>query len=165
MKQITKTKILRKVLILAFLVAGLVVVELNTSIYCSAIPCSEARQNYENADNAYYTARLSYFNGSPTTCAEDCSSITDPTAKQQCINNCQTTRATAYYDAQLDLFGAAEGTCAPEGLYYTCAEANQAAYTCEVLYDPSRVTDPDEQAAVYAQYQACREASKVDTCQ
>ena len=165
MKQIMKTKILRKVLILAFLIVGLAAVELDSSSHVSATPptCSEAFQNYSNADNAYYTARLSYINGAPNTCAEACSGII-PYA--DCVSNCQTTRATAFYSTQLDLFEAAEGTCAPEPLYYTCADANQAAYSCYALYgDTSFLTDQDEIAAVQAQYQACRIASKVDTCQ
>ena len=165
MKQMMKTKIPRKLLILAFLVVGLVAVELDSSCYASAIPCNEAYLNYQNADNTYYSARLSYFNGSPTTCAQDCNGITDPTARANCESTCQTTRATAFYGAQLDLFEESEGTCAPEGLYYSCGQAAQAASTCSSLYDSSGLTDQEEIAAVIAQYQACREASKVDTCQ
>lgn len=132
MKQIMKTKIPRKVLILAFLIVGLAAVELDSSSYVGATTCTQAFLNYTNADNTYYNARLSYINGAPTTCSQECASDPSPATCQQ---NCQTNRATAYYSAQLDLFEAAEGTCAPEPLYYTCADANQAAATCSSLYD------------------------------
>jgi hypothetical protein len=163
MKQTTKTKILRKVLVLAFLVVAFAAVGLDSSNCVNATTCYEAWANYYNADNAYYTARLSYINGSPTTCAEDCSSVTDPTARQQCIDNCQTTRATAYYSAQLDLFSKAEGTCTPETTN-DCAEARYKANQCYINYD-STGYDGEEAAAIDAQYFACITASKVDSCQ
>lgn len=164
MKQITKTKILRKVLVLAFLVVGLIVVESNTTSYVSATPtCEEAYLSYVNADNAYYVARVSYFNGLPTTCAEDCDPITDPTAKQQCIDNCQITRHTALADAELDLFELAGGTCTPETVEQ-CDLARERADTCSSLYQYYNYSDPEEMDAVYNQFTACMTASGINSC-
>lgn len=160
MKQITKTKILRKVLVLAFLVVGLVVLESDSSSYASVIPCSEAWVNYYNADNTYYSARLLLFNNNPNSCGQVCASDPNPA---QCQQNCQTNRQTALAQAEINLLSASEGTCAPETTNQ-CAEARYMANQCYIQYDSSGYQG-DEEAAISAQYYACIAASKVDMCQ
>lgn len=162
MKQIMKTKIARKVLVMAFLAVGLAAVLSDSSRPVGATLCSDAFTAYSNADFAYYTARVLYINGSPTTCAQNCSGNPNYST---CVSNCQTTRATDYYSAELDMFSKAGQTCAPEGIMYTCQDAVNAAAACVTLYDYNSYEDPDENWSVYNQYLACRQASKVDTCQ
>lgn len=162
MKQ--KTKITRKVLILTFLLVSLVVVGSETTRYASATTCSEAYQNYLNADFTYYSARMLFFHDDPTTCAYECRNITDPVEKQQCISDCEINRETAMYSAELDMFAKAEMTCAPETVEQ-CSQARQLADQCAIDYNYQSYSDPDESDAVYWQYVACIEASKIDTCQ
>lgn len=65
---------------------------------------------------------------------------------------------------QFGMFSMALDTCSP----YTldgCAQARAMADNCLVQYNWNNYSDPEEAMAVASQYMACREASKVDTCQ
>lgn len=164
MKQITKTKILRKVLILTFLIVGLVIVAADKSNCVDADTCEDAMTEFHNAMATYDIALSSYYYGLPTTCDDECRTINDPTAKQQCIDNCQTTRHTALAQADLNLFSAAGGTCTGFTIDQ-CARARDMADMCAVQYNYTAYTDPEESGYIYTQYSACREASKIDSCQ
>lgn len=165
MKQITRTKTLRKVLILTFLIAGLIIVAVDRSNCVEAGTCDDRMYEFHNAMATYDIALRSYYYGSPTTCQEDCQGITDPTARQQCIDDCRTTRRTTLAQADLDLFAAAGATCTPLTIE-ECSQAQSMADQCLAqYYYPDYFSNPEEFDYIYTQYSACREASKIDSCQ
>lgn len=161
MKQITRTKILRKVLILAFLIVSLVIVGSDKGISVSADTCMDAFTEYINANTDYDVARVLYFYNDPTSCAAVCA--TDQNYAQ-CLYNCGQTRATNLANAQIGLLSAAYDTCTPITVD-ECAQARAMADSCIYLYDFSIYSDPEEASAVAEQFSACRTASKVDSCQ
>lgn len=162
-----RTNILRKVLILTFLIVGLVIVATNKNICVDADTCEDAMTEFHNAMATYDIALRSYFYGSPTTCAQDCGASFTPgtTAYNNCVNNCQTTRHTALAAADLDLFSAAGGTCTAFTIEQ-CSLARDMADMCAVQYNyMDYFSNPEEFDYIYTQYSACREASKIDSCQ
>ena len=165
MKQITKTNIPRKVLILTFLIVGLVIVATDKSNCVDAGTCDDRMDEFHNAMATYDIALSSYFYGLPTTCAYDCRTINDPTARQQCIDECQITRHTALAAADIDLFSAAGATCTPFTIPQ-CSLAQEMANQCLSQYNYTNYfSNPEEFDYIYTQYSACREASKIDSCQ
>jgi len=74
MKKRRLTKIPAKVLVLGLFIAGLILVGSTRTVSVDAKTCYEAWLDFYTADNAYDTARISLFYGSPTTCAADCAS-------------------------------------------------------------------------------------------
>lgn len=157
-----KINIFRKVLILTFLAVGLVVIiESNKSICVSASTCDEAFANYLNANSIYEIARLSYFYGTPISCQQECNV---PNPPPNCIANCQINRRTALGAAELNLFSNALNTCAPLTVD-ECAQARGMAEQCLIEHNYPSYSAPEEALAVYAQYSACRLASKVDSYQ
>ena len=162
MKQATH-KVIRGVLIAAVLVGGLVTSTLHPSRRVEAVDCDLAFQNYMNADNTYEIARWSYFYDVPTTCAEDClfNSNFIP-----CIDQCETDRYTAFGQAQISLLSLAQDTCTPFTLDQ-CAQARGMVDAClaQWQYESQTYTDPEEISAAANRYMACREASKIDSCQ
>lgn len=117
--------------------------------------------DYLNASNAYEIARLSYFYGLPTSCDQDCQGRPN---FQQCVNDCQITRHTILGQADLAMTSLALDTCTPSTID-ECAAARGMADWCLTQYNPNNYSDPEERMAVASQYMACREASKVDSCQ
>ncbi len=85
MKQKIKIKILRKVLVLSFLIVSLIIVGANQGNSVNAGTCDEAFLDFINEDNAYEIARYSYFYGIPTTCSQDCQGSSNP---NQCEYEC-----------------------------------------------------------------------------
>lgn len=163
MKQLTKTRILRKVLILTFLIAGIVIVASEKSICVGATTCEDAFNTFTNANWAYSDAFQSNYYGNPTTCQQDCSSL-PLDERAQCITDCQTTRLTALGAAGIGLFSAAWATCTPATVE-ACDLARTMADTCTLQYNYADYPDPDQAGAIYAQYSSCRLASKIDSCQ
>lgn len=161
MKRVATGKLLRAILIAIVLVVGLVSGISHKSSRVDAKSCDEALTDYFNADNTYYMARLSYFNGIPTTCQEDCQNSQNQT---QCIENCRTNRRTALGNAEITLFDLAGDTCTPVTID-ECAQARSMADDCLAQYNPNNYSDPEEAMAVSSEYWACREASKVDSCE
>lgn len=162
MKQKLTSKVLRAVLIAAVLVIGLASSDtLDKSSCVFAKDCYEAMDDYFNANSTYEIACVSYFYGQPTTCQQECQGNPNPT---QCINDCQINRQTALGNAEIGLFSLAMDTCTPLALEQ-CAEARSMADACSVQHPYLDYSDLDERLAVYQQYSACREASKIDTCQ
>ena len=165
MKKRRLTKIPAKVLVLGLFIAGLILVGSTRTVSVDAKTCYKAWLDFYTADNAYDTARISLFYGSPTTCAADCASggFTGA-AYTQCVADCQTTRQTSLAAADTNLLAAALGTCTPLTVD-ECAQARAMADACIVQYPYPDYSDLDERLAVYEQYSACRLASKVDSCQ
>ena len=168
MKSKATSKVLRAVLIAAVLVAGLVSGTPDKSGRVHAMSCYESMVAFHNANTGYYTARVSYFYGQPTTCRDDCVAQNPPntnsTVIDQCVEDCGTIRYTAFGAAQTTLFGAALFTCAPETVDQ-CAQARQMADQCDAEYDPGNYATTEEYLAVWSQLSACRLASKVDMCE
>lgn len=162
MKQKTISKLLRAILIAAVLLIALVTGgTLNKSGCVEARTCDEAMNDYFNADSTYHIARLSYFYGEPTTCQQDCQGSGNQT---QCLNDCQINRRTTLSNAEIGLFSASGATCTPITID-ECAQARAMADDCRAQYNFNDYSDPEERDAVYSQYMACREASKIDRCQ
>jgi hypothetical protein len=162
MKPKATSKVLRVALIAFILVIALVSGgALDKSGCVEAKTCDEAWVDYLNANTTYEIARVSYFYGVPTTCQQDCVGNPNPT---QCVDNCQINRHTALGSAETGLFNDALGTCTPITIDQ-CAQARAIADDCAAQYDFMQYSDLEERLAVWAQYDACREASKVDTCE
>jgi hypothetical protein len=159
MKSKATSKVLRVVLITAVLVVGLVIGTLDKSGRVHAQSCYESMVAFHNANTGYYTARISYFYGQPTTCEQDCG-----WGNTQCIEDCQQTRQTVLAQSELTLFSSALYTCQPESVDQ-CAQARQMADQCDAQYDPSNYSNPEEYLAEWSQLSACRLASKIDMCQ
>ena len=79
-------------------------------------------------------------------------------------SNCEIRRHTALGEAEIGMFSTALDTCTPITID-ECAQARGMAEQCLIQHDYTAYSDPDEALAVYAQYSACRLASKVDSCQ
>jgi len=156
-------KVLRAGLVLVVLVGALAIGGWSKGTSVNAIDCDTAYQNYLNADNTYDIARVSYFYNDPTSCDQDCSAYPPGPAHDQCVNECRINRHTALGNAQIALLSTALDTCVPQ--MDQCSNARAMAASCAAQYDWTQYSDPDEAAAVAVQYQACREASKVDYCQ
>ena len=114
--------------------------------------------DYLNAGNTYEIARQSYFYGVPTSCDQVCS------GNPSCISDCQISRHTELGQADLAMFSLALDTCTPIEPDQ-CAQARAMADGCLSQYNPYDYSDPEEASAVADQRWACREASKVDSCQ
>ncbi|MDX6446606.1 MAG: hypothetical protein QOH71_3680 [Blastocatellia bacterium] len=145
------------VLVIALVSSG----TLDKSGCVDAKTCDEAMADYFNANSTYFTARVSYFYGEPTTCQQDCQGSQNPT---QCVNDCQINRHTELGNAEMGLFSLALDTCTPISMEQ-CAQARAMADDCVAQYDLSQYSDLEERLAVSAQLMACREASKIDSCQ
>ncbi len=153
-------KVRRTVLAVGVVISALALSSWTTARRVDAIDCDTAFQNFINADNTYYIARVSYFNGSPISCQDECAGSQDP----NCVENCRIRRYTDLGNAQIGMFSMALDTCTPFG-FDQCASARALADGCNAQYDPSCYSDPEEASAVADQRAACREASKVDYCQ
>lgn len=157
-------KIPRKGLVLALTLVGLALLGSSRPAGVHATTCEEAYYQYAMADWAYDTARISWFYNSPTTCQEDCA------GKQgqeftQCVAECRTNRQTALADASVNLGAKSLATCEPATVD-ECDQARSMFDGCVATYDYlSYAADSDERWAVYEQFAACREASKIDHCQ
>ncbi len=163
MKQITKSKIFRKVLILTFLIVSFVIVDADKNNCVSAKTCEEAFIDYVNADTNYEVARYSYFYNQPTSCATQCANDPNPMA---CEQTCQTNRATTLAYATIDLLGSANETCMPASPN-ECAQARGRVDAClleleSAVYD---VNDLEETQAVFTRYEACLAANDLSSCQ
>lgn len=166
-KTVVMKNLIKNRTLFLFLVTGAVifftVASLSESICAEETSCEDAYNAFTNANWAYSAAFQSYYNGLPTTCAQDCEGV--PQNQQaQCIADCQVNRQTALAAADTALFSAAWATCAPASPE-ECSQAQQAASMCLVEHNYLEYSDPEESLAIYAQYSACLLASKVDTCQ
>lgn len=173
MKQITKTKTLRRVMILTFLIVGLAAMKFNSNNYVQAapsiLPCSTAESDYFNADIIYDNSFVSVFYDNPTSCADDCAPKLQisPTAYNNCLTDCNTTRRTNLGNAGIDLLSKAASlaSCKIEQPDF-CENARSAAAGCSIQYDYlSYPLGSEESTAVYVQYTSCRTASGIDHCQ
>jgi len=162
MKQKATHRVLRGVLITAVLVVGLLTGTLHKSRRVEAVDCDTAWQNYMNADATYEIARWSYFYGVPTTCNQDCQNSQNP----NCVQDCQTDRYTTLGQAQIGMFSLALDTCTPFTLDQ-CSQARGMVDACiaQWQWESQTYTDPEEISAAAYRYMACREASKIDSCQ
>ena len=160
MKRKATHKVLRRVLMVAILVVGLVTGALHKSRRVNAVDCDLAFQNYMNADTTYEIARWSYFYGVPTTCTQDCLTSTDP----NCVTNCEIDRYTALGEAQIGMFSLALNTCTPLTLDQ-CSQARSMVDMCRFQFFSQTYSDPEEFSAAADRYMACWEASKIDSCQ
>lgn len=160
MKSRKTSKVFRIVLIAGVLAASLVTGGTYKGTSARATDCVTAWNDYLDASYAHEIARLSYFFGIPTTCAEECSN--NPT----CISNCNISRNTTRANAELGMFSYAYETCTPLTID-ACAEANNIYNGCIAVWQAETygVSDPDELASAGAKLLACREASKIDACQ
>jgi hypothetical protein len=126
----------------------------------------EAYYQYEMANWAYDTARISFFYNSPETCAEECARKhpNDPAAYNQCVSDCPSIRHTEMDEADALMFEKALMTCTPEE---PDAEAQaQSMYSACFVYDYwDYSVESDEHWAVFDQFWACREASHIDDFQ
>ena len=147
----------------AVLVVGLVTAPLDKSRRVEAVDCDLAFQNYMNADNTYEIARYSYFYGVPTTCEHDCQNSNH---FFECVENCETERYTTLGQAQISMFSLALDTCTPFTLDQ-CSQARGMVDAClaQWQWESQTYTDPEEISAAANRYMACREASKIDSCQ
>lgn len=157
-------KSLRMLVTIGVLIVGLACVGWATTRSVDATDCDTAFQNFINADNTYYIARLNYFNGIPTTCEQECQPVPPGAEREQCISDCRIRRYTDLGNAQIGMFSMALDTCIPYQ-YDQCESARAIANGCLSQFDPSCYSDPEEASAVADQRAACREASKVDYCQ
>lgn len=161
MKQKATSKVLRAILIAVVLVVALVGSgQLDKSRYVSATTCGAAMSDFFVANSTYETARYSYFYNQPTSCSDDCNGSSDP----HCIPNCFITRATAMANAEIGMLSLAVDTCTPVSIEQ-CDEARAMYEACVIQYDPDQYPTMEERLAVTSQLMACREASKIDTCQ
>ena len=156
-------KVSRGVVMAAVLVVGLVTAPLDKSRRVEAVDCDLAFQNYMNADNTYEIARYSYFYGVPTTCEHDCQNSNH---FFECVENCETERYTTLGQAQISMFSLALDTCTPFTLDQ-CSQARGMVDAClaQWQWESQTYTDPEEFSAAANRYMACREASKIDSCQ
>ena len=162
MKQRTKGKLLRAVLLLTLLGIAFVSGDVLDKNRCvEAKTCDEAFADYMNANDTYEIARISYFYGQPTSCDQECQGRSD---YDQCVSDCEIRRQTALANAEIGLFSAAGATCTPVTVDQ-CAQARSTADGCATQYPYLDYSDLDERLAVYSQYSACWTASKVDSCQ
>jgi len=162
MKQERTRRVLRVFLIAVVLSVALVshgALDKSGSVH--AKDCYEAMEDYFNANSTYEIARVSYFYGDPTTCEQDCVLASN---FSQCVNDCRITRHTILGNAEIGLFSLALDTCTPITIDQ-CDQARAMADDCNAQYDLSQYSDPEERFAVSMQLLACREASKIDTCQ
>lgn len=163
MKPKVTSKVLRAVLIAAVLVVCLASGALDTldkSRATGATDCYTAMVNFHNANMGYYTARISYFYGQPTTCEYECGGWW----YGPCWEECQQTRQTLLAQNELTLFAASYLTCSPETIDQ-CVQARQMRDGCYAEYDPGQYSNPEEFLAVWSQRSACLEASKVHFCE
>lgn len=166
MKQTAKTKILRKVLFLAFLIAGFVAVELDTSSYASAKTCVEAWNDHVTAGYNYESARMLYFYNEPNTCQAECAAREGSSTPgyYACVADCPSARYAALQNAEQGMFDTASDTCTPVAME-ECTGAQQKLADCGIQYDYSSITDTAERFSVQRAYMACRSATKIDSCQ
>lgn len=154
-----KNNSFRLILLLA-LAVGLTLFAFDDPTCAANGTCDEAFTDWYNANSTYEIARQSYFYGIPTTCVDECDGLPNPT---QCQADCQINRQTTLGQAEIDLFGKAILTCTPLTID-ECSQAQAWADQCLIDHNYTSYSDPDEALAVYAQYSACRLASKVDSC-
>jgi hypothetical protein len=158
------SKVLRAILIAVVLVVALVSGgSLDKSGHVSAMTCWDAWNNYYIGNFTYETARYSYFYNQPTSCDYDCRNYTG-SGFIDCVDECRISRGTTMASAELAMFNLALDTCTPMS-YDECAEARAVYDACLIQYDPSQYPTWEERLAVSSQLMACREASKIDTCQ
>jgi hypothetical protein len=161
MRHKATSRVLRAILIVVVLVIALVGGNpLDKSGYVNAKTCWDAMNDFYIANNTYEIARYSYFYDQPTTCNQDCYPNTDA----QCVIDCYIGRATAMANADVAMLSLAVDTCTPMTIDQ-CAEARATYDGCLAQYDPSQYPTIEERLAVSEQLMACREASKIDTCQ
>lgn len=172
MRKTKLTKLPAKMFVLGLCIAGLVFVGSTRTVSVKATSCDDAYNAYYAADNAYDTARISFFYNSPETCAQECrrkhpvDAIHDPNddAYNQCVADCPTNRETTLAADDSDLVGKALETCTPASPD-ACDAARAAAAACYDQYDYLDYSDLNERLAVYEQYSACQLATKADACQ
>lgn len=162
MKQLTK-KIVRKVLILTFLIVGMAIVWSENSSCVEAETCQDVFNTFTNANWAYSAAFASNYYGTPTTCQQDCAGR-PPNEQAQCVTDCQITRLTTLASANIGLFSAAWATCTPATVDQ-CDQARAMRDTCVANYNFLDYPDQEESLAIYAQYSACILASKIGSCE
>ena len=153
---------LRAVLVAAILVITLAGSTLDKSGRVGATSCDDAWMAYLNASFNYETARVSYFYGEPTSCAQQCQYLQGQ-AYTDCVEACQISRHTTLGQAYFPMFSTALDTCTPADPNQ-CNQAQAIATNCLVQYDAGAYSDPEEAEAVANQYAACWEASKIDSC-
>lgn len=161
MKKVT-SRVLRALLLAVLLVVALAGGgPLDKSGYVGAKTCWEAMNDFYISNNTYEAARIRYFYGEPTTCSQDCAQDQDP---PQCVIDCQIDRHTAMGNAEIGMLNLAIDTCTPMAIEQ-CDEARSMYYGCVAQYDPSQYPTIEERLAITSQLMACREASKIDTCE
>lgn len=153
-----------KGLVLFLLIMGLVVIGSSRTDGVYAKTCSEALYDYYVADMNYESARILLFYGSPVSCEQICSQIPAGPEHEECLSECRINRQTELAAAEMNLFSMAGQTCTPEQPD-ECEQARVMFDGCVATYDYLDYSDPDERLAVYEQFAACREASKIDHCQ
>lgn len=165
MRKTKRTKVRAKMFVLGLCIVGLVFVGSTRTVSVKATSCDDAYNAYYTADNAYDTARINYFYGSPS-CADDCATLWPQGGADytQCVSDCDDARHTVLDTADLDLFSKALETCTPASPD-ECDAARAAAAACIDQYNYLDYSDTEARLAVYDQYAACRLASKIDTCQ
>lgn len=164
MKQKATHRVLRGVLIAAVFVISLVTGGLHESRHVGAVDCDTAFQNYLNADGTYEIARLSYFYDVPSSCGQRCPTITG-SATSGCVDEC-TNRHTTFGQAEIGMFNLALDTCTPLTIDQ-CSQARGMVDAClaQWQWESQTYTDQEELSAAASRYMACREASKIDSCQ
>jgi hypothetical protein len=149
-----------------------------------AIDCEVERFNDFMDANAQYTSTFrSWYFDEPLSCQQECTAtcdqISDPNARQTCMNNlsncisnCDASRYNSYTSAQDNLMAVASRPCSynPD----QCGEARwrrdlcNAAYNAHwgnPVYDGNGNIDGNWMFYVFQEYMACRAASGIDNCE
>lgn len=153
-------RILRKFLVLTFLVVGLVMVNsYNTTSASSNMNCSLNWSQWEAASDEWDSSYQSYYRNNPTSCLDEC--VNSPTLIT-CLNNCETARYERFAWASSITLVKAQATCAPLPQPDQCQAAFMAHQMCLLKYNPYDITDPEELGALSDARTTCIEAAKYD---
>jgi hypothetical protein len=161
-------RLVRKVLILAVLVACAALISSESPADAASASCSELFTDFSNASWGYSDA-YQLTQGNPTTCSADCLASTVPflpSAYFACVQNCEASRQNGYAAAESALFSASSalaGTCAMEQPEF-CPGAYDRAAQCSAQWDYWGIEDQEYHDYVYNQYMACMAASGIYTC-